>query len=46
MTLDKAFGLEVEVDGTIVDKGTDKGEIQVSKLTILNPPGKKEFFKG
>ena len=46
VTLDKAFGLEVEVDGTIVDKGTDKGKIQVSKLTILNPPGKKEFFKG
>lgn len=45
-SLDKAFGQEVEVDGAIVDKGTDKGKIQVSKLTILNPPGKKEFFKG
>lgn len=46
VALDKAYGEEVEVEGTIVDKGTDKGKIQVSKLTLLNPPGKKEFFKG
>jgi len=46
VSLDKAYGQEVEVEGTIVDKGTDKGRIQVSRLTLLNPPGKKEFFKG
>ena len=46
ISLDKAFGLEVEVDGKILDKGKDKGKIEVAKLTILNPPGKKEFFKG
>ncbi len=46
VALDKAYGQEVEIEGTIVDKGTDKGKIQVSKLTLLNPPGKKEFFKG
>mgnify|MGYP001605185754 CR=1 FL=1 len=46
VALDKAYGEEVEVEGTIVDKGTDKGKIQVSRLTLLNPPGKKEFFKG
>jgi hypothetical protein len=46
VSLDKAFGLEVEVDGKILDKGKDKGKIEVAKLTILNPPGKKEFFKG
>ena len=46
ISLDKAFGLEVEVDGKILDKGQDKGKIEVAKLTILNPPGKKEFFKG
>jgi len=45
-SLDKAFGQEVEVDGTVVDKGPDKGQLQVSKLTLLNPRGKKEFFKG
>jgi len=46
VSLDKAYGQEVEVEGTIVKEGPDKGAIQVSKLTILNPPGKKEFFKG
>lgn len=46
VSLDKAYGQEVEVEGTIVNKGTDKGSIQVSRLTLLNPPGKKEFFKG
>jgi hypothetical protein len=46
VSLDKAFGQEVEVDGAIVGKGPGKGTIYVSKLTLLNPPGKKEFFKG
>lgn len=45
-SLDKAFGQEVEVDGAIVGKGPGKGTIHISKLTLLNPPGKKEFFKG
>ena len=46
VSLDKAFGQEVEVDGAIVINGPDKGKILVSKLTVLTPPGKKEFFKG
>ena len=46
VSLDKAFGQEVEVDGVIVTSGPDKGKILVSKLTVLTPPGKKEFFKG
>jgi len=44
--LDKAYGLEVEVEGKVLEQGKDKGKIEVAKLTILNPPGKKEFFKG
>lgn len=44
--LDKAYGLEVEVDATILDNGPGKATIQFSKLTVLNPPGKKQFFKG
>ncbi len=46
VSLDKAFGQEVEVEGKLLDKGKDKGKIEVAKLTLLNPPGKKEFFKG
>jgi hypothetical protein len=46
VALDKAFGQEVEVEGTLVKDGPDKGAMRVSKLTLLNPPGKKEFFKG
>ena len=46
VSLDKAYGQEVEVEGKILDQGKDKGKIEVAKLTILNPPGKKEFFKG
>ncbi len=42
VTLDKAFGLEVQVKGTIIDDD----RIQIASLKILNPPGKKEFFKG
>ncbi len=39
--LDKAFGLEVEVIGWI-----EKDKFNVRKMTVLNPPGKKVFFKG
>ena len=46
VSLDKAYGQEVEVDGKILDKGKDKGKIEIARLTLLNPPGKKEFFKG
>ena len=46
VSLDKAFGQEVEVDGAVVSKEPGNGTIQISKLTILNPRGKKEFFKG
>lgn len=46
VSLDKAFGQEVEVEGAVVHKGPDKGTIQISKLTLVNPRGKKEFFKG
>ena len=42
VSLDKAFGQEVQVEGKL--EGKDK--IRVSHLTLLNPPGKKEFFKG
>ena len=42
VSLDKGFGQEVQVVGTII--GDDR--IQLAKLTLLNPPGKKEFFKG
>lgn len=45
-SLDKAFGQEVEVAGTIVAKGPDKGQLHISKLSLVNPRGKKEFFKG
>jgi hypothetical protein len=40
--LDEAFGQEVEVRGRIVGKE----RIRLSELTILRPPGGKEFFKG
>lgn len=40
--LDKGFGQEVQVEAKII--GAD--QIQLAKLTLLNPPGKKEFFKG
>jgi hypothetical protein len=40
--LDKGFGQEVEVEGKIIGKD----RIQLAQLTLLNPPGKKEFFKG
>ncbi len=40
--LDKGFGREVEAQGRIVD-----GErIELVQLTVLNPRGKREFFKG
>jgi hypothetical protein len=42
VTLDRGFGQEVQVVGEIV--GDDS--IQLAQLTLLNPPGKKEFFKG
>ncbi len=42
VTLDKAFGLEVQVKGKIIDEE----RIQIASLKVLNPPGKKEFFKG
>lgn len=42
VTLDKGFGQEVEVVGEMI--GEDR--IQLARLTLLNPPGKKEFFKG
>ncbi len=42
VSLDKGFGQEVQVVGEIF--GDDR--IQLAKLTLLNPPGKKEFFKG
>jgi hypothetical protein len=46
VSLDKAYGQEVEVEGKILDQGKDKGKIEIARLTLLNPPGKKEFFKG
>jgi hypothetical protein len=46
VSLDKAYGLEVEIEGKVLEQGKDKGKLEVAKLTILNPPGKKEFFKG
>jgi hypothetical protein len=42
VALDKGFGQEVQVDGKII--GDDR--IQLAQMTLLNPPGKKEFFKG
>jgi len=40
-TLDKVFGREVIIEGEL------RGEvIAVRTVTALNPPGKKEFFKG
>jgi hypothetical protein len=42
VTLDKGFGQEVQVVGEII--GDDS--IRLAQLTLLNPPGKKEFFKG
>ena len=39
--LDEAFGQEVEVQGRIVDD-----RVQIVQLSILNPLGGKEFFKG
>jgi hypothetical protein len=42
VTLDKGFGQEVGVVGEMI--GEDR--IQLARLTLLNPPGKKEFFKG
>jgi hypothetical protein len=41
-TLDKGFGQEVRVEGKRI--GADR--IQLARVTLLNPPGKKEFFKG
>jgi hypothetical protein len=42
VTLDKGFGQEVQVVGEFVGENY----IQLAQLTLLNPPGKKEFFKG
>ncbi len=41
VSLDKAFGLEVEILGWVA-----KDYVNIRKMTVLNPPGKKEFFKG
>lgn len=41
VALDKAFGKEVLVEGEVTE-----GTIRVTKLEVLNPVGKKEFFKG
>lgn len=41
VSLDKAFGLEVEVVGWVA-----QDYVHIRKMTVLNPPGKKEFFKG
>ncbi len=40
--LDKGFGREVEAQGRIVDDE----RIELVQLTVLNPRGKREFFKG
>lgn len=42
VTLDKGFGQEVKVEAKVIGEN----RIQLSQLTLLNPPGKKEFFKG
>lgn len=39
--LDKAFGKEVVVEGSITGR-----TIKVTKMVVLDPGGKKEFFKG
>jgi hypothetical protein len=41
VALDKAFGLEVDVVGFV-----EGDHINIRKMVVLNPPGKKEFFKG
>lgn len=41
VVLDKAFGQEVVVEGKIRED-----RIRITKLKVLNPKGKKEFFKG
>ena len=41
VALDKAFGQEVVVEGELRED-----HIRIEKLTVLNPVGKKEFFKG
>ena len=42
VTLDKGYGQEVQVEGDRI--GADR--IRLARVTLLNPPGKKEFFKG
>jgi hypothetical protein len=46
VSLDQAYGQEVQLEATVVKKGAGNGTVQVSKLALLNPRGKKEFFKG
>ncbi len=41
VSLDKAFGREVMMEGWVTDEA-----IKVTKMTVLNPARKKEFFKG
>ncbi len=41
VSLDKAFGREVMMEGWVTDEA-----IKVTKMTVLNPAKKKEFFKG
>lgn len=41
VSLDKAFGREVIMEGWVTDEA-----IKVTKMTVLNPARKKEFFKG
>ncbi len=39
--LDKAFGKEVIMEGWVTD-----GTVKVTKMTVIDPGGKREFFKG
>lgn len=41
VSLDKAFGKEVVMEGWITGR-----TIKVTKMVVLDPGGKKEFFKG
>ncbi len=40
VVLDKAFGREVTIEGEV-----SEDRVRIDKLTVLNPVGKKEFFK-
>lgn len=43
--LDEAFGMEVELFGRLRRDGGD-ARVEVARLNILAPPGRREFFKG